>query len=325
MADKLIQQLSLLELANRIAPNGDMATIAEVMSRENAILLDIPCIEANSGSSHKDTKRTFVPKGQLRQFDKGVGRVATKTEPITFNIAMIEAYSKVDKAKCGIAPNPQQFRMDEAKGIIEGMSQTVADMILYGNSKMNPDETDGLATICSKIDDKRVIDAGGTGDALTSVYIVQWDKAEAKGIYPRNSKTAGIIHDDLGEQTVKDDEGLDYQALVSHFQCHIGLGITNERRVARICNIPTSAKEAEKINLSKLIIRALNNMKQQGKNAFIYCNATVLSYLDIEALNKATVQLQDAFGDYVTQFRAGNPLRLCEGILDTEAQVTAKA
>lgn len=215
--------------------------------------------------------------------------------------------------------------MDEAKGIIEGMSQSVADLVLYGNSKMNSDETDGLATICSKIDGKRVIDAGGTGDALTSVYIVQWDKAEARGIYPRNSKTAGIIHDDLGEQTVKDDEGLDYQALVSHFQCHIGLGITNERRVARICNIPTSAKEAEKINLSKLIIQALNNMKQQGKNAFIYCNATVLSYLDIEALNKATVQLQDAFGDYVTQFRPGNPLRLCEGILDTEAQVTAKA
>ena len=89
MADKLIQQLSLLELANRIAPNGDMATIAEVMSRENTILLDIPCIEANSGSSHKDTKRTFVPKGQLRQFDKGVGRVATKTEPITFNLSLI--------------------------------------------------------------------------------------------------------------------------------------------------------------------------------------------------------------------------------------------
>lgn len=63
MADKLIQQLCMLELANRIAPNGDMATIAEVMSRENAILLDIPCIEANSGSSHKDTSAPLSRRG----------------------------------------------------------------------------------------------------------------------------------------------------------------------------------------------------------------------------------------------------------------------
>ena len=39
MATKLVNKLSLLELANRIAPNGDMATIAEVMSQENPILL----------------------------------------------------------------------------------------------------------------------------------------------------------------------------------------------------------------------------------------------------------------------------------------------
>lgn len=321
MATKLVNKLSLLELANRIAPNGDMATIVEVMSQENPILQDIPFIQANGGSSHKDTIRTFVPKGEKRQFDKGVGISGTKTEPVTFNVAMYENYSQVDKAKCNMAPNPKQFRMDEAKGIIEGLSQTVVDAVFYGNSKLDPDESDGLATVCSKVDGKRVLDAGGTGDDLTSIYIVQWDKVEAKGIYPRGSATGGIVHDDLGEDTVTDDNGKKYQAYVDHFQCHMGLALTNKKRIARICNIPVDSTEGEKINLSKLIIRALNNMKQQGKGAVIYGNATAINYLDIEALNKATVQLEDAFGMPVTQFRPGNPIRLCEGILDSEEHV----
>lgn len=321
MATKLVNKLSLLELANRIAPNGDMATIVEVMSQENPILQDIPFIEANGGSVHKDTIRTFVPKGEKRQFDKGVGISGTKTEPITFNIAMYENYSRVDRDKCKIAPNPKQFRMDEAKGIIEGLSQTMAEAIFYGNSKIAPDESDGLAVICGKIDDRRVINAGGTGDNLTSIYIVQWDKVEAKGIYPRGSATGGIVHDDLGEDTVTDENGKLYQAYVDHFQCHMGLGITNPKRVARICNIPVDPAKGEKINLSKMIIRALNNMKQQGKGAVIYGNATAVNLLDIEALNKATVQLEDAFGMPVTQFRPGNPIRLCEAILDSEEQV----
>ncbi len=321
MAERLLNKLSLLELANRIAPNGSMATIAEVMSKENPILQDVPFIEANSGAVHKDTIRTFVPKGEKRQFDKGVGIVSTKTEPITFNVAMYESYSQVDKAKCDMAPNPKQFRMDEAKGIIEGLSHTVADAIFYGNSEIDPDESDGLAKICNKIDKQRVIDAGGTGDNLTSIYIVQWDKVEAKGIYQRGSKTGGIVHDDLGEDTVRDENNKPYQAYVDHFQCHMGLGITNKKRVARICNIPVDPTEGEKINISKLIIRALNNMKQQGKEAVIYGNATAINLLDIEALNKATVQLEDAFGMPVTQFRPGNPIRLCECILDSEEHV----
>lgn len=318
---KLVNALSLLELANRIAPNGDMATIVEVMSKENPILQDIPFIEANSGSSHKDTIRTYVPKGEKRQFDKGVGNAGTKTDPVTFNVAMYENYSQVDKAKCLMAPNPKQFRMDEAKGIIEGLSQTVVDAVFYGNSKLDPDESDGLATICNKIDGKRVIDAGGTGDDLTSIYIVQWDKVEAKGIYPRGSKTGGIEHNDLGEDTVNDENGKKYQAFVDHFQCYMGLGLTNKKRIARICNIPVDATEGEKIAISKLIIRALNNMKQQGKGAVIYANATAVNYLDIEALNKATVPLEDAFGMPVTMFRPGNPIRLCEGVLDSEERV----
>ncbi len=316
---KTVNNLSLMEIMNRIAPNGNQAAIVEIMTKENAILQDIPFIEANGGYYHKDTKRTFVPKGQKRRFDEGVGKSSSKTEPVTFPIAMYESYSEVDKAKCDGNPSPKQFRMDEANAHIEGMSQTFADAIFYGNHAFDPDECDGLATICNKLGGT-VIDAGGTGSKLTSVYIVQWDRASARGIYPRGSKTAGVTHDDLGEVTLTDEEGKQYQGYRDHFQCHFGLGITDKRRVARIANIPTDGSMKD---LNKLIIKALHRMKQSGTNAVIYGNATAFEYLDIEALNKATVGLTDAFGRPVVQFRLGNPIRLCEAILDTEEQVKA--
>lgn len=316
---RLTNSLSLMEIMNRVAPNGNQAAIVEIMSKENAILQDIPFIEANGGYYHKDTKRTFVPKGKKRRFDEGVSRSSSKTEPVNFPISMYESYSIVDKAKCDGNPNPRQFRMDEATAHIEGMSQTIADAIFYGNNKLDPDECDGLATICGKLG-KNVIDAGGTGNALTSIYIVQWDKTSARAVYPRGSKTGGVIHDDLGENTVQDAEGKEYQAYRDHFQCHMGLAITDKRRVARVANIPTDGSAKD---VSKKVIEALYSMKQSGANAVIYANQTALKYLDLEALNKATVSLTDAFGRPVLQFRPGNPLRLCEAILDTEEQVTA--
>lgn len=317
--NKLVEKLSLLEIANRTAPNGDMAAIAEIMSRENEILLDIPMIEANGGHYHKDTKRTYVPKGQIRQFDKGVGNVASKTEPVNFPLMMIENYSEVDKAKADSAPNPEALRMDEAKAIIEGMSQTFADSVFYGNNKTNPDECDGLATICGKLGGT-VIDAGGTGPDLTSIYIVQWDRSSVRGIYPRGSKTAGVTRDNLGEQTLLDENGKKYQGYRDHFQCHFGLGITDARRLARIANIPTTGAK----DLHKLIINALNKMKQRGRDAVIYANATVMNYLDLEALEKAhPTSVVDAFGRPIVQFRPGNPLKLCEAILDSEEKVVA--
>lgn len=318
MATKLIQQLSLLEIVNRTAPNGNPATIVEVMSKENEILLDIPFVQANGGHYHKDTIRTFVPKGQKRQFNKGVGNVNSKTEPVNIPIMMFENYSEVDKAQANASADKAVFRMGEAKAILEGLSQSFADAVFYGNNKIDPEESNGLATICNKLGDT-VLDAGGSGANLTSIYIVQWDQVGAKGVYPKGSTTGGVVHNDLGEVTLFDDENKKYQGYRDHFQCYFGLAITDKKRVARIANIPTTGAQ----NISKLIIRALNKMKQRGRGAVIYGNSTALSYLDLEALDKATVPLVDAFGRPVTQFRPGNPLKLCEAILDTEERVVA--
>jgi repressor of nif and glnA expression len=55
----------------------------------------------------------------------------------------------------------------------------------------------------------------------------------------------------------------------------------------------------------------------------LYANRVVRTYLDLQAMNKTNVLLQLAQfdGKVVTTFR-GIPVRTCDAILNTEAQVT---
>ncbi len=55
-------------------------------------------------------------------------------------------------------------------------------------------------------DAPNVIDAGGTGDTLTSIWLVSWGDNTVHGIYPKGSKS-GLEHEDLGRLTVADEKG----------------------------------------------------------------------------------------------------------------------
>jgi len=55
----------------------------------------------------------------------------------------------------------------------------------------------------------------------------------------------------------------------------------------------------------------------------IYCNRVIRTYLDLQAMNKTNVllRLEEFNGKVVTTFR-GIPVRTCDAIVNTEAQVT---
>ena len=57
-------------------------------------------------------------------------------------------------------------------------------------------------------------------------------------------------------------------------------------------------------------------------NTVIYCNRTVRTYLDLQAMNKTNVllQLREFNGMVVTSFR-GIPIKTCDALLNTEARV----
>lgn len=76
------------------------------------------------------------------------------------------------------------------------MRQKVAATMFYGDSNRNPDEFNGLAMRYPSKTSPDVIDAGGTGNASTSMYLTCWGANTAHGLYPKGS-TGGLSNEEF--------------------------------------------------------------------------------------------------------------------------------
>jgi hypothetical protein len=313
-------QLTLLELAKRTDPKGNLAVIAEVLTRDNEILQDAPWIEANDTFGHKLVQRLTLPTGSWRKLNDGVSIEASQTREQYETIGMLETYSEVDKDLVEAAPDARSFRNSEAVSFIEGLSQTLASAIIYGNAGTDPEKFTGLAPRLDVLAQTNVYGAGGSGGDTSSVFVVQWGENRVFMVYPKGSKTMGINHSDLGEQTKQTSAGKLFQIYRDHFQVKCGLAVKDERCIARIANCETSG--SSNIFDEDLLIEALNRMPQRGSGAVIYANATILTYMDIIAKDKTNVNytIQDIFGRPTVTFR-GIPVHKVDAIVDTETVV----
>jgi hypothetical protein len=321
--------MSMLELARRMDPDGDLSVIAEILAEDNEWLVDANWLEANDVFSHKHTQRTSLPSGSWRKINEGVGVESSQTIEVIENIGMLEVYSEVDKELVDAAPNPASFRMQESSAFLEGLAQTLAATFLYGDEGTDPEQFTGLAPrMASLAATANVIGEGGTGSDLTSIFIVQWGETRTHMIYPRGSQL-GIRHTDMGEVTVTSATSLrpstaQYQAYRDHFQTKSGLVVRNPKCIARLCNIETTGttNTFDEDNL----ITLLNRMPMKGKGAAIYVNETVLTQMEIKLKDKNNVFYtasggEGLAGEPMIRFR-GNPIRLMDQILITEAALT---
>lgn len=315
--------LTLIELAKRRDPDGAMAVIAEVLARDNEVIKDAVWVEGNQATSHRITRRLSLPSGSWRRINSGVAKEASQTINVTEPIGMLEAYSEVDKALADMASDPGSFRMTEASAFLEGMSQTLAATLIYGDNGADPEKFDGLAVRMAGLDaDGLVLGAGGSGNDLTSVYVVQWGEARAALAYPKGHPFAGITHRDLGEVTLTDGTGNLYQGYRDHFSVYCGLVVKDTRAIGRIANIETTGSS----NLfdEDLLIRLLNRMPGAGDGAVIYVNETVKTQMEIKLKDKQNVwfTVQNGLGgEPVLSFR-GRPVRKVDAIVNTEAELS---
>lgn len=206
------------------------------------------------------------------------------------------------------------------------MNQNQAETVFYGDTRINPQRFTGLS---ARYNDKsaknaqNIVDAGGTGSNLTSIWLVVWGTNTVHGIFPKGQK-AGLDHKDLGEQTLVDDNGGKYQGYRTHYKWDNGLSVRDWRYVVRIANIDTTKLGADDgPNLAKLMVQALHRIPnlQMGKAVF-YMNRDAAEYLDIQATEKASlaISVKETEGVFWTSFR-GVPVRTCDALLSTESQV----
>jgi hypothetical protein len=317
-------KLTLVDVAKSIDPNGNMATVAEILNQDNPIIQDAPWIMANNLTSHRITRRLSLPGATWRRFNEVVAANKGTKIQVDEPMGMLTAYSEADKDLVDLYPNPAQARMDEARSHIEGMSQELAGTLFYGNNGTDPEEFDGLAVRLGSIDATNLVRSAGGSSTLSSVYIVQWGIGKVYMVYPRSHKTAGIVHEPLGEQTKETTSGL-MQVYRDRFVVHCGLAVADSRCLARLANIDTTAAAGASYSFDEDdIIKMLNRMPMEGAGSVIYVHAEIKSQMEIKLKDKANVNFTTDVGlggVPVLRFR-GLPVKVCQGILTSETAIT---
>lgn len=340
--------LTYADWAKRLDDGGKIATIINLLSQTNDILDDMLVVESNGPTSHKTTVRTGLPQATWRMLNYGVPKTKSTTAQISDSLGMLEVYSEVDKDLADLNGNTADFRLSEDLAFLEGMNQQMASAVFYSNAVSTPQQIMGLAprfntvTAANAATAANVINAGGAGAVNTSIWFVVWGPNTCHALFPKG-KISGLQHRDLGEWTLADVNGNQYQGYRTHFKWDIGLTLRDWRYVVRIANIDTALLlTAQAANIINGLIRGVNRLPTApagasavqtndspdkgamsvGRTA-IYCNRNIRTALELQVVNKPNLLLkwEDWDGKPVLTFR-GIPVRTCDALLNTEAALT---
>lgn len=323
---------TLLDVAKRLDPDGQIATIVELLTQNNQILLDMPWSEGNLPTGNRTTVRTGLPAVTWRLLNGGVTPSKSTTAQIDEACGKLEAWSQVDCAVAKLNGNVGAFRLSEAKAFLEAMNQEFCSVLLYGNSGLNPEKFTGLAPRFSSLsagNAQNIIDGGGTGSDNTSVWLVVWNDNTIHGIYPKGS-VAGLVRNDLGEKVVTVTQGVGGQMMLAYLEQFVwdcGIALKDWRYVVRLCNIDVSnlVAQSSAVDLTNKMIRMVHRIPVMtvGRPVF-YMNRTVFEMLDIqrrEAVQTGGQLKYEVVDGVSTPLFRGIPVRIVDQILLTEARV----
>jgi hypothetical protein len=332
--------LTLADWAKRTDPEGRVPVVAELLSQSNEILEDCVFKEGNLPTGERVVIRTGLPAVYWRALNQGIPNSKSTTAQVDEACGILEARSEVDKDLAMLNGNTSQFRLSEDVAFLEAMNQTQATTMFYGNPAIEPKSFLGLAARYSAAPGssgvgQNIIEGGGTSTDNTSVYLVVWGDNTVYCPFPKGS-TAGLMHEDLGEQTVYDGNNR-LQAYATRYQWKNGLVVKDWRYVVRIANIDVSdlvgatgtQANTAATDLVKLMARAMYRIPNMsmGRAAF-YMNRTVHSGLAVKAMDRSqnVLAVNQGLSQFGTPYSwlsfLGVPCRRVDALINAEARLT---
>lgn len=290
------QFLTLMDLRATLMPDGSpVSSYAELLAKENDILDDIPWTAGNLLTGDIHFKRTALPSAQVRRINQGFDVSKGAKESVTETCVQIVSRMAVDMAELDLAPSPENYLLSESKGHIEVMNEDVVTNFFYG---ADPEGIKGIATRLNKLSHPQVVDAGGKGSNLASIYIIKWDTDEITGIYPKNTK-AGLDVFTKENEYVEDKDGKMYRAHITEWSWYVGLKVRDERYISRLCNIDRDALLADteaamnaRQDLFRKLILAQDKIYHVNEGRVVmYADPKIFSILKIAAFEKSNMAL----------------------------------
>lgn len=335
--------LTLVTLAD-VAKSKDkqIGMVAEVLLQENPMLNDIPYMEMNDGTSHKEDIRSALPKIYYRKANQAISASKSTIEERSFQAAHFESKSQIDAAvasrggKDRIAFN----RWNQATGHIQAHAIEHAALTIYGSPTTSYRKVAGFFDVFSTVSaseptGKNVIDGGGTSNDNCSILKVHWGPQAVFGIFPagtqaglkRTDRSAGDVQVQIAALDQDGNAGTFY-GYEEQFEIDHGLVVKDWRQATRICNLDTAnlLSGNSAADLFDLMIDANYKIHNpQNGNGVWYVNRTIEAFLHKQALNRVSAGAGLTFENYQGQkvlMFLGCPVRRSDALLNTEGQVT---
>lgn len=328
---------TLVDLS-QLPENKDSADIINMAKQFNPILEDAIALPCNQGMSHLTTILTGLPSGTWARLYKGIQPSKATRQQVKDATGLIENRSEVDCRLIDViekAEDKMSMRMSEAEAHIEGLSQDVAEAVIYADSGLEPEKPMGIAPRFNSLGAEnggQIVNAGGAGGTLTSVYMITWSKQACHLLYPNKGSLGLQRYAWPNKVDAKDGDGNTYAAYREDFSWHVGVTVRNWQYVVRIANIDVSTLTNDAATGAYLVdLMTEAYYRHKGRRAadgktFFYMSTTIVKFLDYQARNKTNTNLFLTFNQFgpnateILHFR-GVPIREMDAILETEEQV----
>jgi hypothetical protein len=328
---------TLSDFAQRLDPDGSVPDIAELLNEKNEVLSDMLWCEGNLPTGMRTTQRTGLPNVSFRQLNTGVIPSKSTVGQVDDACAILEGWSVIDEKLAQLNGNVNALRLSEAKPFLEAMNQQMVQTLFYGNTAVNAERFLGLSprygAISGATNAQNILSGAGTGATNASIWLVGWGEDTVCGIFPKATK-AGLTHEDYGLQTVQTAAAGSAVGITSGFMrayqdrfvWEPGLALRDWRYVCHIPNLSvtaltTNASPPDIISLMSRVLDRIPSLK--GCTPVYYMNRTIYSFLRLQGLTKSAnaVTVQPALNQFELGFE-GVPIRRCDQLLNTEAQIT---
>lgn len=325
--------LTLRDAAIAFGKNGKPDTLINLLSQSNGLLDRMMWKQGNLDTGHRFRVVAGLPGVSYRSINEGVVPTRSTKNVVVETCSLFESVSEIDKELVDIAPDKTVYRLEESAAHIEAMGNSVAGEIWYGNRANDARGIMGLSERYSDLGGlaaEYIIDAGGTANDNTSIWIVGFGDRAIHGVFPKNTKM-GLEHiPSPGVVDLVDPEnGGTYQGYRDRFKWRPGLAVMDYRQAVRIANIDVNAlltfgtAADTSADLLGLVNRASNRIHNvNSANFAIFMNRTAKEAWEQQLLAKQNLALTfDAATGKITPSYKGWPIVVDDNLLITEERV----
>lgn len=334
--------LTTMDIASQMRSNPTLVAesrIIDLALERDDIVKDIIMVPASDGDTNVTTYRTMLPEAEFSRIYRGV-RSSKGSWATSRNVAAL-CQSKMEIAKLAYekAPDKDAFIRRHAASHVDALTMAVAQMLIYGNLRDNPDGFNGILKHYDRHtsnDDKvpafTCINGGGTAHQQ-SILLAGWGGDSLYCFHPQGSGSGGISVSDMKPVDLQgeDDPTRTYEGLMQYFYWQLGLDLPDFRKSGRICNIDATKHQASSglEDAAKLFFRNMDSLvarvDDRGTRQVLYMSKLVWEQAKIFAgvLTRSNAYTEAQLEGAKVRTLYGIPVHINDAMNVTEEAVTA--